>query len=197
MKKLFLLFCFVNIFSLTAVAKSAFDYFEQASLCLQINDNICVKNSLDNAKNLAPDWGDLYSFEGYWLAYNAKWADAIAAFTTAIKYMPKDEVSYYGRGMVYATQRNFDKAFPDLTYAINLNPKDASAWGARGLAYVYLGEKAKALYDFKQAINLEPNSPINAIAYYFIGTFENNNSYIEKAKILNPALIQRLSILQY
>lgn len=50
---------------------------------------------------------------------------ALAAYSMAIKIDPKDDASYYGRGMARAGSRDYDGAIADFDEAIKLDPGNA------------------------------------------------------------------------
>ena len=82
---------------------------------------------------------------------------------TTIRLNQKLAERYYGRGIAYGQNGNYDKAIADLTEAIRLNPKLAQAYYSRGVIYWHKGNHDRAIADFNEAIRLDPKL---AVAYY-------------------------------
>jgi Flp pilus assembly protein TadD len=68
---------------------------------------------------------------------------------------PSEAGFYFGRGGVYQSQGDDDRAIADLNEAVRLNPKDADFYGRRAISYEKKGDVAKALTDFRKAIALD------------------------------------------
>ena len=71
--------------------------------------------------------------------------------------------TYWHRGNVKFTLKQYDAAIADYTAAIGLKPDDALAYLNRGVANAKLGEYFPAISDYDMAIHLKPGS---ADAYY-------------------------------
>lgn len=102
---------------------------------------------------------------------------AVEAFTSAIKLVPEDAVSYQDRGHVYVLRRQYDMAIVDYSKAIEIMLpmlelgvafgnkravsffKDmlAKSYNDRGVAYFRKGQYAKAIEDFDKAIATDPS----------------------------------------
>ncbi len=103
----------------------------------------------------AVDWSDKAQL--FWDGH--KYTDpqkAIEYFTEAIRLDPKYTRAYCGRGLVYFSLEQFDRAIADYDQAIRLEPNDAWAYCSRGNAYYNLKQFDRALADYDQAIRLEP-----------------------------------------
>ncbi len=79
---------------------------------------------------------------------------AIAAYTQAIKFDPKNTRAYCDRGAAYMQKGENDKVIADCNEAIRLDPKYADAYQVRGSAYSRKGDTAKGEEDFAQARTL-------------------------------------------
>ncbi len=91
---------------------------------------------------------------------------AIAAFTRAIKIVPKDEEAFNGRGIALRQLGNFEQSLRDLDQAIQINPGEKDHYVQRGLTYLEINDRARALADFTQTTRLAPDSPIG---YRYLG----------------------------
>jgi len=77
---------------------------------------------------------------------------AINYFTGAIKLNPTNADYYMGRGLSYASTRDYERA----TLDIGLNPEYAAAYNSRGLAYAMVGDYRSAIEDHDEALRLDP-----------------------------------------
>jgi tetratricopeptide (TPR) repeat protein len=107
-------------------------------------------------------------------AYGAKGdADhAIAAYSEAIAFDPKDAVAYHNRAAAYRGKGDNDHAIADYSEAIRLAPKDAAVYIERGIAYAAKGDNDRAIADYSETIRLDSTS---AVAY-------NNRGFTYRAK---------------
>ncbi|MEM9029076.1 MAG: tetratricopeptide repeat protein [Pseudomonadota bacterium] len=99
---------------------------------------------------------------GSLLAEAGTHADAVDAFTAAIKLAPDDVRSYEKRGLAYLVLKNHAAAIADLSEAIRRQSSDARLLTVRGYAFLVTNELDKAIVDFNAAIKLQPK---NAVAY--------------------------------
>jgi lipoprotein NlpI len=83
----------------------------------------------------------------------ARFAEAIADYTTVIKRQPSAE-AYNDRGNAYRLAGRYVEAIADLSEAIRRNPGFAIAYDNRANAYVHEQRFAPALADYDQAIAL-------------------------------------------
>jgi tetratricopeptide (TPR) repeat protein len=88
---------------------------------------------------------------------------AITEYSEAIRFNPKDAVTYDNRGWAYLKKGNLDGAIADFTEAIKLDPKYAAFYNNRGIAYGYKGDSERAIADYSEAIRIEPK---NAVFYH-------------------------------
>jgi tetratricopeptide (TPR) repeat protein len=85
---------------------------------------------------------------------------AIAAYSEAIGFDPKDAVAYHNRAVAYRAKGDNDQAIADYSEAIKLAPKDASAHNERGMAYAKKGDNDHAIADYSDMIKLDPKSAV-------------------------------------
>ena len=103
---------------------------------------------------------------------------AIAAFTRAIKIVPKDEEAFNGRGIALRQLGNFEQSLHDLDQAIQINPGEKDHYLQRGLTYLEMNDLAHALADFTQVSRLAPNSPMG---YRYLGQVYLDTGDCDKA----------------
>jgi tetratricopeptide (TPR) repeat protein len=84
---------------------------------------------------------------------------ALADYTQAIATKPDYYWAYYNRGVLYAKQTAYTKAFADYDKAIALKPDYAPVYQARANAYDDNGQFEKAMADYDKAISLRGNEP--------------------------------------
>ena len=80
--------------------------------------------------------------------------EAVGYFSEALRLDSDLAAAYAGRGAVYATQEQYQRAIEDFHQAIRLEPDYAGAYNGRGIAYDILGQKAKALQEWRKACEL-------------------------------------------
>lgn len=103
---------------------------------------------------LNPKLAEEYYGRGVASAQKARYDDAIAELSEAIRLIPNRAQSYYSRGVAYGHKGNHDAAIADFTEAIRLNPKLAVAYYGRGCAYWRYGQNVQAEKDFAEAKRL-------------------------------------------
>ena len=91
---------------------------------------------------------------------------ALADYTQAVKFAPKDWQIYYNRGNTYLDMKKAQEALKDYNRALKLHPQAPEILHNRSLAYLALGKPEPALEDADQVIELNPNF---ARAYYSQG----------------------------
>ena len=81
---------------------------------------------------------------------------AIAHFSQAAIWAPKDAKIRYFRGVAFWDKGILDKASNDFAAAIELNPQYVDAYIGRGATYGEKGDFTNALGDFDEAVRLAP-----------------------------------------
>jgi tetratricopeptide (TPR) repeat protein len=79
---------------------------------------------------------------------------AVAAFTKAIQFNPRDALAYVNRGLAYSRAGEFRQARSDFSRALEVDARQGVAYYARGLVALLLGLQAEAKRDLQQAANL-------------------------------------------
>jgi Flp pilus assembly protein TadD len=95
--------------------------------------------------------------EGQQLDRQGKHAEAITAFSEAIRLQPDSAEAHHWICGAYYGLREYEKAVASCNEAIRLKPDLSGAYNNRGLAYWRLGHYDRALDDFRQAARLLPN----------------------------------------
>ncbi len=89
----------------------------------------------------------------------AKYKDAVAAFSRAIKASPKADEAYNNRGLAYFKLGQTDNAVKDYDEALRLNDKLTDAYFNRGNAYFAQKQYDRALKDYDEVIKADPKMP--------------------------------------
>ena len=89
-----------------------------------------------------------------------RFADAVVAYTEALRINPESHVAYLNRGSSYLHQRQYPQALEDLTDAVRLNPQHVESHVLRGLALLGAGRRPEALDEFRKATALDPIGPL-------------------------------------
>ena len=121
-----------------------------------------------------------------------RYADAITAYTQAIKAAPRDSRAYRQRGLAHAKLGNAPQAYKDLSKALALDPQDALAYNQRGIASFATGNVPAALKDFTRAIELQPQLAEaynnRGILHRKLGDYRQAGKDFERATQLGMAL---------
>lgn len=142
------------------------------------------------AKEAGEDERLLYRGEG--LAYMGKvqYAEAEAAFETALSYSNgrPDSMDYdinYYLATAYYKQGDVDKAIKVYDAIIALKPEDEDAYYLRGVMYTQKGSLEQATENFDKAISLEKNNYDRLIDIYCVlndnGYKETGQTYLQAA----------------
>jgi tetratricopeptide (TPR) repeat protein len=99
----------------------------------------------------AAEWGE----RGLGHYQRGEYAEAVAAWTEAVRLDPANADTLIDRGWAYSLLHEHDRAIADFTAALRLRP-DSEAFNNRGIAHAAKGEHDKALADFTEAIRLRP-----------------------------------------
>lgn len=87
----------------------------------------------------------------------ARYDEAIAGYTEAIRLDPTYEDAYVDRGYEFVKKGKVKQAIADENEALRLEPDDPLAFYARGAAYLREGLYARAIADETESIRLEPS----------------------------------------
>jgi tetratricopeptide (TPR) repeat protein len=85
----------------------------------------------------------------------ARYDQAIADFSEAIRLDPKNGDAYRYRGAAYSSQMKYSQAIADFGEAIRLDPKDVNAYDDRGEVYQRLAQYDQAIADYSTAIRID------------------------------------------
>ncbi len=107
-----------------------------------------------------------------------RYAEAIEAYTAALKQRPSDAMLHYDRGVAYGQLQQFDFAIRDYTRALELDAALARAYNNRAVAFAQIKEFTRAIEDCNRAIELEPN---DALAFRNRGLAHHDMQQYEKA----------------
>ena len=99
---------------------------------------------------------ETYFLRGKMMESLWRYADAIEAYTQALRRNPNHE-TYYNRGLAKSWLGQYAAAIQDYNKAIQLKPDDSFIYSSRGDAKKFLGQYAAAIQDYNKAIQLKPD----------------------------------------
>lgn len=102
---------------------------------------------------------EAYNNQGYDLASQGRFTEAVAAFERAVALNPNYDTAYNNLGITYAQLGNFSAAVSVFERAIALNSRNVEYYNNLGSALGSLGRIAEATNVFKEAIARYPNEP--------------------------------------
>jgi tetratricopeptide (TPR) repeat protein len=91
-------------------------------------------------------------------ANNGAYDRAIANFSDAIRFDPRNALAFYYRGLTYAKKGDNDRAIVDYSEALRIDPTRASPYYDRGVAYEKKRDNDRAIADYSEAIRLDPKN---------------------------------------
>jgi tetratricopeptide (TPR) repeat protein len=89
-----------------------------------------------------------------------KYAEAVEAYTNAIKLYEFNEYAYYNRGNAYRKLKDYKSAITDFTQAIKLNPQSTFALLYRGMALQASGQTDMAIADYTALMKIDEQQPL-------------------------------------
>ena len=110
-----------------------------------------------------PISAETYFLRGKMMESLWRYADAVEAYTQAIRRNPNHE-TYYNRGLAKSWLGQYAAAIQDYNKAIQLKPDDSLIYSSRGDAKKFLGQYFEAIQDYDKAIQLKPD-----FAYTYVG----------------------------
>jgi tetratricopeptide (TPR) repeat protein len=89
-----------------------------------------------------------------------KYAEAVEAYTNAIKLYDLNEYAYYNRGIAYRKLKDYKNAIADFTKAIQLNPQGTFTYLYRGMALQASGQSDMAIADYTALLKIDNQQPL-------------------------------------
>jgi tetratricopeptide (TPR) repeat protein len=107
---------------------------------------------IDQALQLAPQYGPAYRFRGWIMATRDKPAEALADLTRAIEMAPSDVYGHIARGQVYRQAGKNAEALADLNKAAEINPTFPQVYTLRANLYIHFGRLPEARAEYEQVV---------------------------------------------
>lgn len=98
-----------------------------------------------------------YNYRGIAFAKKNQLEEALADFTSAIRFDANKVEAYNNRGNVLQKRSDWDRAIAAYTQAILRDPKYVNAYTGRGRAKRQNGELAGGISDLTEAVSIDPN----------------------------------------
>ena len=102
--------------------------------------------------------------QGYKLAEQGHYDQAIEEYSKAIELDPDMAEAYCNRPVGYTEEGRHDLAIADCNKAIELDPNLTEAYINRGFAFKLQGKKAEAIIDFEKSMTLTSNPQLIEMA---------------------------------
>ncbi|MFK7821470.1 MAG: tetratricopeptide repeat protein [Planctomycetaceae bacterium] len=119
-----------------------------------------------------------------------KFAEAVEAYSKAIKLAPGDPSLWYDRGVAHFSAGKPKLAIADYTKAIELDPEFEIAWNNLGAARSEVGDHKAAVDSCTRAIEIDPLDPLpwqnRGIAFHRLGLFDQSIEDLTRAMHLDP-----------
>ncbi|MCT7958596.1 tetratricopeptide repeat protein [Laspinema palackyanum] len=128
---------------------------------------------------------EAYNNQGYDLASQGKFIEAVAAFEQAIALYPDYDTAYNNLGIAYAQLGNFSAAVSAFEQALTLNAGNVEYYNNLGSALGSLGRIAEATNVLREAIARYPNEPDSH--FNLAIAFLNQNQLSEAISALKTA----------
>ena len=131
---------------------SAYKY--RGDVNMIINPDQGIKD-FTKAIELKPNYVSAYKSRAilYEYSYENKHNEAIADFSTILKYAPNHFEAYLYLGQIFSDLKEYDSSILDFTKAIELKPKSFRVYILRGQDYIQIRQDDKAIEDFTTAVN--------------------------------------------
>lgn len=88
---------------------------------------------------------------------NNYWKDPLTFYDRTLRFAPDSASIYYGRGLLYDKQGDYDLAIADYDRAIRIKPDYVDAYNNRGIVYDKKGDYTQAIADYNRAIRIKPD----------------------------------------
>lgn len=88
----------------------------------------------------------------------SKFEEAIAAYTEAINFDPKNHVLYSNRSAAYAKAGNYEDALNDAEETIKINPTWPKGYSRKGSALSYLQKYVEAFEVYQKGLEYDPTN---------------------------------------
>lgn len=138
-------------------------YKNRADVYARTNEIEKALSDYRQALNLDPKLRDAYNNMGNLLNERGRYSEALAFYTNAINNDPVDSAEYYlGRGNVYSSMKDAQKALNEFRWALKLRPGMTEALFNSGVAFAAIGDLKQADELYTLTIKAMPSL---AVAY--------------------------------
>jgi len=131
-------------------------YLWMAELWRALGKEDLAKKADEQAKALSPATGLDYFVLGEFHAHQRRLAQALEAYSLALRCKPDHDLSLLATGVILAKLGKYEAAELALTGAIAINPRTTLAYVQRGNCCLNQGKSKLAEADFAHALELDP-----------------------------------------
>jgi tetratricopeptide (TPR) repeat protein len=135
---------------------------------IQKNDRAGGLSDFDESIRIHPT-ATAHAYRGSLLISRNEFERAIADFTRAIEFDPKNADHYRMRAFARSQSKDSAGAAADITLAIELGVDPRHDYVLRGMAYEDAGEKEKAVADYQRALEADPDSKLVRDSIHALG----------------------------
>ena len=127
---------------------------------VQAGDLAGARSDLAKAEAIEPSFVQNFIGRGMLADAEHRPADAVVAYSNALKREPTNSYALGQRAVAYAALGQSERSMGDLAALVDANPDDPQSYLTRGNAYLDLGRYDDALRDFDKAVVLAPGDAL-------------------------------------
>jgi tetratricopeptide (TPR) repeat protein len=124
------------------------------------------------------------------LAQTGQNAEALAAYGSALNLDPHNAQTFYNRGLLYQSEKQYEFAIADFTSANGLTPQQPDPLIGRALCYMATNKLKEAAADLDEAVQVAPENghawSTRGIAYEKLGDKSKALDSYNRAISLRP-----------
>jgi Flp pilus assembly protein TadD len=159
-------------------------------ICLAFLAGVGIVNSMPASETNHLTRVDELIVDGALHFSDGEFDKAIADFTAAIQFDPKNAFAIFDRAIAYRAKGEFEKSIGDLNKYIQLNPTNDLAFKNRASVYAAIGEVDKAITDWSEGLRLNPNDAtalaLRGFCYDKKGRFDEAEQDYHRAIQIDP-----------
>lgn len=111
--------------------------------------------------------GYRYLREAYRFLKEGRYKEALDEFNLAVKFNPKDALSYSGKGLTFYFLEREEESIEEASRAEEISPRHLDIIENLGYIYYNVGELKDAIKEYEKAVKLHPDS---YVSHYNLGT---------------------------
>jgi tetratricopeptide (TPR) repeat protein len=153
-------------------------YNQHNELSAQESFEACTELIEGRARLTYLNMADAYDYRAFADERLGNRSRALADYTQAIRFNPRDDYAYLQRGLIFLNSMRLDQATADFTRAHELDPKSPWPLADRGMAYAWKNDRARAEADFAAVRGIDR---ANIVVLHGEGVLAMNAGNLENA----------------